>query len=402
MRRIGRIYTVFLSVLILIICSIRVPLLAQNGTPSRQRFSLLTVGTGDEIYAAFGHTGIRILDSNTGSDIVYNWGTFDGYQKDFELKFMRGKLLYYASSEPYANFYNTYVREQRGVEEQELFLNDAQKGKLQSFILENQTEENRYYKYDFLYDNCATRLRDIFPKTFGAAFRYGRAIAPDKRITFRYEIDHYLERLPWERFGIDLLLGSRIDKVMKNEDAMFLPDYLRDGIAGATVEGRKIAVPPVRILPAAPLPPMPLNGPFILCLAWATLIIIGTAIPGIKPIGAIAGHALLIITGLLGCLMLFMWVGTDHGGCRDNFNVLWCLPTNLVIPFMKRKNAGRYAIVALALLLVALLLHLFRIQHLPLGECWPLIAALGAVFGMIWRSGHAPETDEFSEHHHHH
>src|ERR1043165_5799283 len=140
------------------------PLLSfsQADSPSHLRVSLLTVGVGDEIYASFGHTGIRIVDSIAGTDIVYNWGTFDGFQKDFELKFMRGKLLYYCSSESYQHFIGTYIEEQRGVEEQEIFLNDIQKRQLQSFLNENLKEENRYYKYDFLYDNCATRPRDVF------------------------------------------------------------------------------------------------------------------------------------------------------------------------------------------------------------------------------------------------
>src|SRR6187455_3238238 len=80
---------------------------AQQDSLSHLRFSLLTVGVGDEIYASFGHTGIRVIDSANGKDIVCNWGTFDGFQEDFEMKFMRGKLLYYASSETYQQFYGT-------------------------------------------------------------------------------------------------------------------------------------------------------------------------------------------------------------------------------------------------------------------------------------------------------
>src|SRR5436309_884969 len=82
-------------------------LFAQPDTSSHLRVSLLTVGVGDEIYASFGHTGIRITDSLTGKDEVYNYGTFDGYQEGFELKFMRGKLLYYISFETYQNFIAT-------------------------------------------------------------------------------------------------------------------------------------------------------------------------------------------------------------------------------------------------------------------------------------------------------
>lgn len=365
------------------------------------RVSLLTVGVGDEIYAAFGHTGIRITDSTAGTDIVYNWGTFDGFQENFELKFMRGKLLYYCSSEPYQHFIQSYILERRGVEEQEVFLSQPQARALQAFLKENLLEENRYYKYDFLYDNCATRPRDVFKKTFGAAFQYGQALAAGKRITFRDEINRYLAPLPWERLGINLLLGAPVDKVMSNEDAMFLPDYLQKGMTGATVNSKRVSEPPVTVLPAPALPNLPANVPLFVMLGVAAFIVCGSAIPGIKPLATLAANALLIVTGLLGCLIVFMWLGTDHPSCRNNWNLLWCLPTNLIIPFVKREKRSRYALVAIALIVVAVLLHLMSVQHLPLAEIWPLLLALLYSFGMIYRSATAPRSDEPDPHHHH-
>ncbi len=370
----------------------------------RLRISLLTVGTGDEIYASFGHTGIRVLDSADGRDIVYNWGTFDGYQDNFELKFTQGKLLYYASSETYQHFIQTYIQEQRGVEEQQLLLNSEQKWALYKTLQESIREENRYYKYDFLYDNCATRPRDVFKKTFGQTFRYGPAIPVEKSIAFRHEIDRYLAHLPWERFGIDLLLGSPVDKVMKNEDAMFLPDYLRDGLMGAVVGSQKVSDAPQQVLPPAPPLPEPSKVPFLVMLAISAVVIAGSAIPGLKPLATLAGYLMLIITGLLGSLMLFMWLGTDHQACRNNFNVLWALPTNLIIPFIKPAKRSRYALVAMALIMVAIVLHLIGIQELPLGVIWPLLLALMAFFGMIYRSATrlpTPEDDDHHAHHHH-
>jgi hypothetical protein len=374
---------------------------AQTDTAARLRVSLLTVGVGDEIYASFGHTGIRVTDSLNGTDIVYNWGTFDGFQEDFELKFMRGKLLYYASSEPYQHFYSTYVREQRRVEEQEIHLNAGQKQQLLAFLKENLKEENRYYKYDFLYDNCATRLRDVFPKTFGTAFRYGQSLPPDSRLTFRDQINHYLADLPWERFGINMLLGSKIDKVMSNEDAMFLPDYLRNGLAGATVNGVPVASKAVEILPPAPAPAAPGNGPAILTLIFAPVVILGSVIPGFNINAHVAGNALLILTGVLGCLMIFMWLGTDHQSCRNNWNVLWALPTNVIIPFVKREKRSRYALVAIVLIIAALLIDVFDIQALPVRELWLIWLALLTRFGMIYKAATRPLSDEPTAHHHH-
>ncbi len=375
---------------------------ARENDTSRLRISLLTVGVGDEIYASFGHTGIRVADSASGKDIVYNWGTFDGYQDNFELKFTQGRLLYYASTESYQHFIQTYVREQRGVQEQELLLSNAQKAALQRVLEESLLEENRYYKYDFLYDNCATRPRDVFKKTFGTTFGYGPAIVEEKRISFRYEIDRYLAHLPWERFGIDLLLGSPVDKVMKNEDAMFLPDYLRDGLNGATVGTQKISAAPKLVLPPAPPLPEPSKVPFLIMLAFSAVVMVGSAIPGVKPLATLAGYLMLIITGLLGSLMLFMWLGTDHQACRNNFNVLWALPTNLIIPFVKPARRSRYALVAIALIIVAIVLHLIGIQELPLGVIWPLLLALMAFFGMIYRSATRPPVPEDDHHAHHH
>lgn len=372
-----------------------------SGSPSSLRVSLLTVGVGDEIYASFGHTGIRIIDSAAGTDNVYNWGTFDGFQEDFELKFMRGKLLYYASSEPYQHFIQMYVREQRGVEEQEILLNDAQKRQLQAFIFDNLREENRYYKYDFLFDNCATRPRDVFKEAFGPTFRYGLAITAKEQTTFRDEINRHLRHVPWERFGINLLLGTAVDKAMKNEDAMFLPAYLRDGMASATVAGQRIAAKTEQILPPAPPMPKPSEAPFFVMLAFSAIVIVGSAVPGIKPLAVWAGYLMLIVTGLLGCLMLFMWLGTDHQSCRNNFNVLWALPTNLIIPFVKREKRGRYALVAIVLIVVALVIHVLNIQALPMGVIWPLLLALMAFYGMIYRSANSPEINESDAHHHH-
>ncbi len=376
---------------------------AQEDSGTHLLVSLLTVGVGDEIYASFGHTGIRVADSVSGRDIVYNWGTFDGYQDNFELKFTQGKLLYYASSETYQHFIQTYIHEQRRVQEQELLLSNAQKRTLLTALESSLLEENRYYKYDFLYDNCATRPRDVFKQTLGNTFCYGRAITGKEGTTFRDEIDRYLAHLPWERFGIDLLLGSPVDKVMSNEDAMFLPNYLRNGMSGATIAGQKVSAGPRQVLPPAPSMPDPGKTPFFVMLAISAIIIVGSSVPGLKPVAAMAGYVVLIITGLLGCLMLFMWFGTDHQSCRNNFNVLWALPTNLIIPFIRQGRRGRYALAAMAFIVVAVALHLISIQCMPLGVIWPLLLSMLAFYGMIYRSATHPQApDDHHDAHHHH
>lgn len=355
------------------------------------RISLLTCGVGNELYASFGHTGIRIIDSNRGVDEVYNYGTFNGYEENFELKFMRGKLLYYLSVSTYDQFLRTYVEERRSVQEQELIMTQEQKKYMQALLEENLLPQNRGYKYDFLFDNCATRVRDLFPKAFGPGFRFGQTLDPEARISFRQMINHYLAGKHWERFGINLLLGTPVDRTMKNEQVMFLPDYLRDGVAGAQADGRSIAAPVQTILPSGKgsldLPVSAfLSHPLFLTLVIAALTIAGLLVRKLSWLGSFMSTLLLVVTGLLGCLMLVMWFGTDHQACQRNWNVLWALPTNLILPFVRRQRQQRYALLAICLLLLSLLLHVLRVQQMSLPELAPLLLALLFVYGTIYKS----------------
>ncbi len=359
--------------------------LAAQPDTSHLRISLLTVGPGHrEIYEPFGHTGVRVVDSLEGTDIVYNYGTFNYNEGNFELKFMQGKLLYYISTAPFPFFMEEYVEAQRKVEEQVLKLGGKEKTEILAFLKNNLEPGNRYYKYDFFFDNCATRIRDILPKTFGSKFQFGQAIPPDSKITFRQIINQYLYKEHLERFGINILLGSRIDAVMSNKDIMFLPDYLREGIGNATVEGVKVADAPVTILPGNPQPPAGINWGFVLTLAIMILTILGLTVNKLRFLGSFMSTLVLFVTGLLGVLIFVMWFGTDHQGCQNNYNFLWALPTNLVVIF-RRKNADRYAIIAIVLLLVSFVLHMLSIQKLPLLELSPLLLSLLFIYGTIYR-----------------
>ena len=355
---------------------------------SHLRISLITCGVGDELYASFGHIAVRVTDSNIGMDYAYNYGTFS-FDEDFYPKFVRGKLLYYVSYYTYASFLSEYVEERRSVQEQEIILSGEQKRRIYTFLQENALPENKYYKYDFLFDNCATRIRDIFPQALGEGFVYGQVLPKGKRITFRQIIDHYLRNKHWERFGIDLAFGSPEDKVMTNDDVMFLPDYLRDAMAGATLNGEKVAGPVKEILPGAQQEEGTLNQPFWLFSIIALLTILGLTIPRLRVLGNVMSSILLFISGLLGCFFIFMWLGTDHQACQNNYNVLWALPTNLWLAFRKPKGAGKYSIVAIVLIGVSLLLHMLKIQELPLLELGPILLSLVFIYGMIYKRSKA-------------
>jgi hypothetical protein len=354
---------------------------------SHLRVSLLTCGVGDEIYETFGHTAIRITDSVNGTDIVYNYGTFDGYEENFQMKFMRGKLLYYVSFYPYESFLAEYTSAKRSVQEQLLHITGPQKEAIYSFLKNNAREEYRYYKYDFFFDNCATRIRDVFPFALGSKFKYARVIPEDSRLTFRQIINEYFYRVHWQRVGVNILLGSPIDRVMTNADIMFLPDYLRDGMAGATLKGKKVAGDVTLVIPGSEHKPAGINQPLIVMLLVAMLTMAGLLVPSLKGLGKAMTAIVLFVTGLLGTLMLVMWFGTDHQGCHNNWNILWALPTNLIMAFAGKRKKGGYAITGIMLIIVALILHLLRIQQMALYELWPLLLSLLFIYGMIYKQG---------------
>ena len=162
---------------------------------SHLRISLLTCGVGEEAWETFGHTGVRVIDSTKSGperDVVFNYGMFNGFDKDFEINFMRGKLLYYVGIESFSDFVEEYLAYNRVVYEQEIIMNDSQKMELNAALEDNTLPENRFYKYDFFFDNCATRIRDIIPNTIKEGFVYGEAIPKNNPLSFRDIINQYL------------------------------------------------------------------------------------------------------------------------------------------------------------------------------------------------------------------
>ena len=133
---------------------------AQDFGPNT-KISLLTFGPGNDLYSKFGHSAIRLNDPSQGLDLSYNYGTFDFDTPNFYGKFVRGKLDYILSVDRTAPLLRYYKRTGREVIEQDIILDEVAVQGIAAFLIDNYKPENRTYKYDFFYDNCATRLRDI-------------------------------------------------------------------------------------------------------------------------------------------------------------------------------------------------------------------------------------------------
>jgi hypothetical protein len=219
----------------------------------------------------------------------------------------------------------------------------------------------------------------------GNDFHFGTALPGGKRLSYRDIINVYFYRVQWQRFGVNLLLGSRIDSVMSNQDIMFLPDFLREGIRTATYRGYKVSGEPVTVVSAPPPAGAGINTALLTMAAICLLTILGGLVPSLQPLGKVMSFIVLFLTGFIGCFILVMWFGTDHQACQNNFNLLWALPTNLFLAFARKRNKDKYALIGIVLIFISLLIHLLHIQQLLLPEMAPLLLALLFVYGMIYR-----------------
>src|SRR5882724_1451946 len=195
----------------LLSCFDALPAFTQNDSCHLQ-ISLLTCGPGEDLYSIFGHTAIRVKDSYTRTDTVYNYGTFDDSDPYFYLKFTRGIMVYSLSVEPFSYFMEEYITEHRSVAEQILQLSCADKQKLSVALQTNASERNRYYNYHFYNDNCTLRARDIIINNSNVPVSF-KNILPTQNITYRNLINSYLDKSSkyWSKFGINIFLGSHLD-----------------------------------------------------------------------------------------------------------------------------------------------------------------------------------------------
>ena len=215
-----------LSGFLLLLCSsiIRAQdtLSVQSSESSPFRFSVLTCTPGTDAYAHFGHTAILLEDTIAKRNAVFNYGCFDDSQKNFILNFMAGNTNYLLEAESLDFFLWRYRQTGNGVTRQELDLTSDESQKLWDLLVWNMQRENQTYLYNWLYDNCTERARDIIEKAINGKVLYERS---SSSLTARDMLHEKLTNAPWLQLGIDIILGSEIDKPIGKRIQMFLPDF---------------------------------------------------------------------------------------------------------------------------------------------------------------------------------
>ncbi len=337
------------------------------------QISLITCDPGEELYAGFGHSALRVSDPEWRIDLVYNYGTFDFEAPNFYLKFVRGFLDYMLSRHTFADFYGAYSYEDRNIVEQRLALTADEKQQIFDFLEWNYQPENKTYRYDFFFDNCATRIRDILENSMGEKLKFKNEYI-ENQPSFRSLIGIYLEERPWWEAPINLILGSVIDRKATPSEYMFLPDFLKVAFSNATVERNgqlSSLVETETILYRGGLSKkseakFSLPSPTLLLWIIFAIALVFTFVTKLKRKVWFFDYILLIFSGLLGLLIFLLWFGTEHHTTHQNLNIIWMSPLHLASFFilMKRKKI-RWAKVYFAAFAAVNILFLLSLPILP-------------------------------------
>ncbi len=349
------------------------------------QIGIITCGPSqDEVFLAFGHSAIRIYDPNNGIDDAYNYGVFDFNQPNFYLNYTRGLLLFKLGVYRYPDFVNAYTYYNRWVTLQTLDLSPSQKQAIYEYLERNALPENETYRYDYFYNNCSSKVRDVFKDVLKDSIQFDGSYITTQ-YTIRQLTDLCLTQQPWGDLGIDICLGLPMDKRATPYEYMFLPDFLESAFDHASLNRNGNLVPivkskqPIYVSHPAPVPkslihPWVAFGGFLAFTLALSIYDLRR-----KKISKWFDLFLFSIVGLVGTLLIVLWTATDHAAAANNLNILWGLPSHLLIllifwkksaPFLKKYFLG-VAILTILLLLgwffVPQQLHIFLI---------PLVVAL--------------------------
>ena len=374
---------------------ISLPAGAQFITLSPQtKVSLITPEPGQEaIFTIYGHSAIRIKDPANSLDVVFDYGIFEFDDPNFALNFAKGYLRYMVGMREFDRFTYQYIHFDRTIHEQLLNLDQEEKQAIFNFLANNALPENKYYFYDYFYDNCATRIRDVFKTVLGEKLEFDESyVTPGD--SYRDMVDSLSVYQPWGDFGIDLCLGLPMDKKMSPLEYMFLPGYVLKAFNHARISRGNGYMPLVKessiYFQGTPqtLDVGIFTPNFVFWSMFFVVAIITFTGFRKNKINYWLDISLFSLIGLLGIFLFFLWTATDHAAAGNNLNLLWAIPFHfpaalLLIRGKKPLYLRQYFMVVA--LLMALLMITWPLN--PQGyntAFFPIIAVQCLRAGYIW------------------
>ena len=363
-------YTLFL---VLLFFSIQFN--AQINLSEKATISVVTCGPGSELYSTFGHSAFRVFDPVNKLDKIYNYGTFNFNAPYFIINFAKGKLTNQLSTSRFGYFLQIYNYEKRWVKTQELNLNKDQVQATYNFLENNAKPSNKDYQYDFFYNNCSTKIEEVIKGILKDSVAFNNSHIVTYK-THRDLIADYTKNQKWGKFGIDLALGSVIDKKATKDDYKFLPDYIFYAFENATITTKNGVQPLVNdtktvINPKSNevLKPFSFITKPLFIIICITLIILFFSYKNFKNNNRSKwlDFSLFFITGTIGIAVLLLWFATDHTATYKNLNFLWAFAPNLIVAFYLLKSKlpkwpFYYFILLIILIFIMIVIWVLKIQ----------------------------------------
>lgn len=340
---------------------------AQSMTnPDRIQISLLTCSPGKEVWAQYGHTAIRYYDKESGEDLAINYGIFSLDQTYFIPRFVLGMTDYRMGVQPMDMFLTQYSYEGRGVVEQILNLSTEDKEVIYKALQENMKPENVVYRYNYFFDNCTTRARDMLVNHL-----HGKVVYPpaEEDATFRSMIHKWNNKYEWSQFGEDLLLGVNADRKTTKSEQQFLPENLRSDFDKASYNGKPLVKETNILLDAeteVAEPAFPLS-PLSIALIFAVISLVMMLFSYRRQQVYWAWDlALMLTSGLMG-IIFFVMIFSQHPCVSLNFILLFFNPLPLFFLYstIKKKKVIWWKIWGV-LIILGLFGSLFQEIPLPI------------------------------------
>ena len=334
--------------------------------PDSIQISLLTCSPGKEVWAQYGHTAIRYYDKESGEDLAINYGIFSLDQTYFIPRFVLGMTDYRMGVQPMDMFLAQYNYEGRGVVEQILNLSAEDKKVIYEALQENMKPENVVYRYNYFFDNCTTRARDMLVNHL-----HGKVVYPpaEEDATFRSMIHKWNNKYEWSQFGEDLLLGVNADRKTTKSEQQFLPENLRNDFDKATYKGKPLVKETNVLLDAeteVAEPTFPLS-PLSIALIFAAISLVMMLFSYRRQQVYWAWDlALMLTSGLMG-IIFFVMIFSQHPCVSLNFILLFFNPLPLLFLYstIKKKKVIWWKIWG-ALIILGLFGSLFQEMPLPI------------------------------------
>lgn len=361
--------------------SMILPGFSQEAAYDDLHISLLTVHPRDKaVYAIFGHTAIRIKSESGNMDYVYNYGYFDASKPHFIYHFVKGETDYVLGVDECNYFLYKYSLDNSYIEEQVLNLSQEEKKNVLHFLNQNALPENREYRYDYFFDNCTTRPRDIIENYLQGKLNYPKQKAPT---TLRTLVHECTRPYPWLEFGIDLVIGSGADSTICLRTEMFLPIKLMEALdqSMVTTDSASYSLVKDKVILLQPTAIDTKEGSSLFSslfsptnVTFAVLLLsIGISVAGYRRKRPFRGFdiALFAAAGIAGIIVCFISFISTHPCTSGNYHTLWLHPLHLVaaicfsIKTLKSINYW-YHLVNFAVLTVFLLGFRFFPQEIPL------------------------------------